>query len=184
MKYVIGDTHFYHRNMIIKNYCGRPFPTIECNNQVLYYNWNDKIKPKDEVIINGDLALQCSVQQLRFLLKNLNGIKYFVLGSHDKKIWQCRDLVKCITPQLETKIAGVHTTINHYKMEVWPRSHYNAWHLYAHSHHHKGCLRPTGKSWCVSVENINYTPISEEEIEAIMEKRPNNFNYLYNNIKK
>jgi len=178
MKYIIGDLHLHHINMIIRNYCERPFKTIEEHDETLITNWNNKVKKSSDIVyIVGDFALQCTKEEVRRLLKCLNGKKYFIEGDHDKQIWQCKDLLEKITPLMKTKIAGVFTTICHYKMEVWPRSHFNAWHLYAHSHHAKGCLRPTGKSWCVSVENINYTPISEEEIEVIMKSRPDNFNF-------
>ena len=59
-------------------------------------------------------------------------------------------------------------------MRVWPKSQYNSWQLYAHSH---GNLDPIGKSWDVGVDVNNYEPLSFDEIESIMKKRPNNFNF-------
>jgi calcineurin-like phosphoesterase family protein len=60
-------------------------------------------------------------------------------------------------------------------MRVWPRSHYNSWHLFGHSH---GKLEPVGKSWDVGVDKNNFIPLSLTQIEKIMEKRPDNPNFV------
>ena len=60
-------------------------------------------------------------------------------------------------------------------MRVWHRSHYNAWQLYGHSH---AKLEPIGKQYDVGVDNNNFMPVSFNELVEIMDKQPNNFNYI------
>lgn len=54
-------------------------------------------------------------------------------------------------------------------------SHFNQWHLYAHSH---GTLSPLGKSYDVGVDNNNYMPVSFDQVKEIMKKLPDNENWL------
>ena len=173
MKYIIHDPHFHHTAII--KYCKRPFQNKYEMNDCIITNWNSKVKVNDEVYIGGDFALKCSKEEVRRLLKLLHGKKYFILGDHDKQIWQCRDLLETITPLMRIQLCGIPTTITHWCMRVWPKSHYNAWHLFGHSH---GTLEPIGKSWDCGVDNNNFTPVSEEEIEEIMKNRPDNFNLI------
>jgi calcineurin-like phosphoesterase family protein len=60
-------------------------------------------------------------------------------------------------------------------MRVWPRSHYNSWQLYGHSH---GRLEPVGKQWDVGVDNNNFYPVSFDQLVEIMKNRPDNFNLV------
>jgi calcineurin-like phosphoesterase family protein len=55
-------------------------------------------------------------------------------------------------------------------MRVWNKSHHGAWHLYGHSH---GTLPddPNALSFDCGVDCHNYTPISFEQVEAIMAKK-------------
>ena len=58
---------------------------------------------------------------------------------------------------------------------MWPRSHYNAWHLYGHS---RGRLAPVGKSWDVGVDNKDFRPLELGEVAALMAQRPDNPNLV------
>jgi hypothetical protein len=66
-------------------------------------------------------------------------------------------------------------TLCHWCMRVWPKSHYNSWHLYGHSH---GKLPSEGKSHDVGVDNNNFYPLSLIEITKIMKYKPDNFNLV------
>jgi len=76
---------------------------------------------------------------------------------------------------LDRKFGDQSIIMCHYCMRVWPRSHYNTWHLYGHSH---GGLEPIGKSMDVGVDVWGFRPIALYEVEVYMSQRPNNFNYL------
>ena len=66
-------------------------------------------------------------------------------------------------------------TLCHFSMRVWPKSHYDSWNLYGHSHN---CLPGEGKSMDVGVDAHGFAPVSFEEVKTIMEQRPHNFNWL------
>ena len=57
----------------------------------------------------------------------------------------------------ELKLGDIHIVVCHYAMRVWPRSHYNSWMLYGHSH---GKLAPQRKQWDIGIDNNNFYPIS------------------------
>jgi calcineurin-like phosphoesterase family protein len=59
-------------------------------------------------------------------------------------------------------------------MAAWPRSHYNSWQLFGHSH---GKRWTQGKQHDVGVDNNNYYPVSFDRIVEIMKERPDNPNY-------
>lgn len=181
-----ADNHFFHVNKKgtgIIDYSNRPFNNIEQMNQVLISNWNSKVKDKDLVYILGDF---CFGKNCREILLSLKGRKILIVGSHDKTSLKHKNLFEKTTLRLEIKIGGHPTTFSHYCMRVWPKSHYNSWLLFGHSH---GGLEEIGKSLDVGVDNAyklfgEYRPFSEDEIKNIMEKKPDNFNYVGNRNRK
>ncbi len=83
MKFVTGDTHFFHRNII--EYCRRPFHNVDEMNQVIVRNWNEVINTDDEVFVLGDFAFTTGHEyEIEVLFAELNGIKTLVKGNHDK----------------------------------------------------------------------------------------------------
>jgi calcineurin-like phosphoesterase family protein len=76
---------------------------------------------------------------------------------------------------LEIREQRQHLTLCHYCLRVWPRSHFNSWHLYGHSH---GTLPPIGKSWDAGVNTNDFTPLAFPQIQAIMKTRPDNPNLV------
>ena len=63
----------------------------------------------------------------------------------------------------------------HWPFDTWRASHYNSWMIHGHVH---SSYRPEGKTMNLSVESLDYEPLSYEELEVIMEGRENNKNYL------
>jgi calcineurin-like phosphoesterase family protein len=178
--FVIGDLHLGHWNVI--GFSHRPFSSIEEHDETILRNWNSIVKHNDTVIIDGDFALT-SVNRTKTYLSRLNGNKIMVLGDHDKQIWQCVKYFKEITkfytftPRKDKFIA-----VFHWCIRCWPRSHYNSYHIYGHSH---GTLPPIGKSWdcgvdteCKEIGHKKFYPYHMDEILQIMDLRPNNPNYI------
>jgi len=169
MIYFTADTHFNHKNII--KYCNRPFETLEEMNNKIIDNWNILIQPRDTVYHLGDFGFG----NLENILNRLQGQKILITGSHDTKIHQYKKYFSNQTPLLEIKANGQTITLCHYAMRVWPKSHYNSWHLFGHSHSE---LEPQGKSYDVGVDNNDFKPISLEQITKIMNNRPDNFNLV------
>lgn len=174
MIFFTADTHFSHTRII--QYCHRPFDTIEKMNEVLINNWNRAVQPSDIVYHIGDFGLG-SQDQLSNIFRRLNGTKILVAGCHDKNSltlpWQ--NVFSFLI--LSEKKSGLSkpVTLCHYSMRVWYASHYNAYHLFGHSHGH---LVPFGKSFDVGVDAQNHTPISSEDVKKIMSELSDNFNLI------
>jgi calcineurin-like phosphoesterase family protein len=169
MLFFTADTHFNHANII--RYCHRPFATVEEMNETMVANWNRVVGDEDTVYHVGDVGFG----DVRPVLDRLKGKIVLIIGSHDKAAMQYRRRFLSATPLLEIREERQHVTLCHYCLRVWPKSHYNAWHLYGHSH---GGLPPIGKSWDVGVDTNDFTPLSFPQIQAIMATRPDNPNLV------
>lgn len=163
-----ADNHFGHANII--RYCNRPFKSIGEMDEVLINNWNVTVDTNDIVFHLGDFCMGDPDKYLN----RLNGVIYFIRGSHDKHIKIC-DKIKSIKDMQTITINDSVITLCHYAMRTWPRSHYNTWQLYGHSH---GKLEPQGKQMDVGVDCNNFYPVSFDELEEYMRQRPDNFNYV------
>jgi calcineurin-like phosphoesterase family protein len=159
-----GDEHFDHFNII--KYCHRPFQTAQEMNEAIITNYNSVVGPDDIVVHVGDFTFRDSEQ----FIKRLHGKHLFLKGNHDK--WQGQGKYP---DMLELTIEGQHIVACHYAMRVWNRSHFNAWQIYGHSH---GTLPPIGKQWDVGVDNNNFFPVSFEQLREIMNKQPDNPNFI------
>lgn len=79
-RFVIGDTHFGHANILQYEAALRPFATIEEHDEALIERWNSVVRPNDTVWHLGDVLF--GKAQFPLLLR-LNGHKRLVLGNHD-----------------------------------------------------------------------------------------------------
>lgn len=168
MYFFTGDQHFFHRNIV--QYCGRPFGSVEEMNEAIIKRHNEVVKDTDRVIHLGDFTLVKNSTEIFHIIKRLKGDHTFLEGSHD--VW-LKD--KKYNQIWQKKIGDNYVVCCHYAMRVWPRSHYNSWQLYGHSH---GRLEPVGKQWDVGVDNNNFYPVSYDQLVEIMKNRPNNFNLI------
>lgn len=174
MIWFISDCHFYHTAII--SYCNRPFKDVEEMNYIMIENWQKTVKPEDTVYFLGDFSWD--IEKGVKIWERLNGTKNLIRGNHDDKF--IAELYRKGTFSKIFDIFELHhnktiITMCHYPMVCWNRSHFNAPLLFGHVH--GGKIPLSGKVLDVSVENINYTPISIDEVMARMEKLPNNWNY-------
>lgn len=175
MYFIIGDEHYYHggksgHDGIIK-YCNRPFDDVEEMNEVQIENNNSVVKKGDIVIHAGDFTLLKDRKKIqKDLIDRLNGTHIFLKGSHDYWMPKNRSLQRW-----EGTIDGYYVVVDHYAMHTWARSHYNSWHLYAHSHRDLGL---PGKRHCVSADNTDFFPLSFDQVKEIMQNKPDNPNFI------
>ena len=162
MYFFTADEHFGHENII--RYCRRPFSDVAEMGRELIRRHNDVVTGADTVIHAGDFTFG-SAAVAKDLVGQLHGKHVFLRGSHDRWLGPlARDL-------WEGTIEGQYIVVCHYAMRVWPRSHYNSWQLYGHSH---GNLEPQGKQLDIGVDSNGYAPISFERLRQIMRDRPDN----------
>ena len=129
---------------------------------------NERVGPNDTVWHLGDIAFKNPDKYLDML----NGKHMLIPGNHGTPgIKQAFDKI------YEIKVEGQLIVLCHYAMRVWNKSHYNSWQLYGHSH---GNLPPLGKQMDVGVDTHDFYPYSFEEVKALMDAAPDNFNFVGN----
>lgn len=175
MIYFIADTHFYHNNII--KYCNRPFKDVLEMNETIINNWNNTVIDNDTIYHLGDVAL-CSNELLAPIINRLNGKKILIRGNHDTRS------VVAFEKMGFTVLRNAPISIDKYKLilshiplpdTMIPNGYIN---IHGHIHNkplneskHKGGkveykkeLYTPNKHICVSVDVINFTPISLEKI--------------------
>jgi len=169
-----ADTHFCHDN--IRKYCNRPFNTVEEMDAIIIENWNNIVKPIDTVWHLGDF----SFKRIQDYKDAVNGNIKLIKGNHDYN-YNYKILIKVFGADnlfdlFEFKY-GKHKSIMlcHYAMRVWNKSHYNAGHLYGHSH---GMTPSMGKSFDIGVDCNNFTPVHLDEVIERLDKLPDNPNLI------
>jgi calcineurin-like phosphoesterase family protein len=176
MYFFTSDEHYGHKKII--EYCNRPFETVEEMDETIISNHNEVVSRGDIVIHGGDFTLWKNVEGIyRNYINRLNGQHVFLKGSHDYWLKGKNNLTRW---ERNITINGkkYYFVVDHYAGRVWPRSHYNSFQLYGHSH---GNLPPVGKQHDIGVDNNNFYPLSENQILMIMERRPDNFNLVRDN---
>lgn len=173
MVFFTADTHLGHNNII--RYCKRPFDSIEEMDDAIISNWNKVVKNNDEVFHLGDFAFKDFVSYR----SKLNGRIHLILGNHDiRNIKILRDVFEGVYQLHYKKIYGVSIVMCHFAMRVWHKSHFNSWQIYGHSHGFMSDDDNFGKVYDVGVDKNNFTPVSFDLLKEIMDKKPNNFNWL------
>lgn len=160
--YFISDTHFFHGNIL--KFTGddgnlvRPgFRSLEDMNECMITRWNETVTPQDRVTHLGDVSWRYG-DQLRDVLKKLNGRKRLLVGNHD-------DIPKLLSlgvfETIELWIGFNNCILTHVPMH--PCSLFDK-KLNIHGHIHE---KDVGDSRFVnvSVERTNYYPVTFEWIE-------------------
>jgi len=177
MIWFTSDNHFSHKKII--NYeRGADFSTVEEMDAAMITRWNEVIGKSDHVYVLGDFAFR-NTKGVAELLDKLNGNKTLIEGNHDRtKKWPVwlKEKWNEITPLKEIKVdlpisgGRKRIVLCHFAMRIWNKAHKGAWHLFGHSH--GNLIGDVGKSLDVGVDAHNYYPISLEEVEKLMESKP------------
>lgn len=147
----------------------RPWDDPDEMDEALIANHNSVVTSRDKVYFLGDI---CIKRKSLEVLSRLNGDKVLIRGNHD--IFKLGDYTKYFRD-----IRGTH------KLESFILSHYPihpdsfpSWcsgNIHGHTHY-RGVLLPDGtvdtRYLNVSLENIDYTPISFEELRLRADPKP------------
>lgn len=147
--YVIGDTHFGHRN--ICKY--RKFENPDEHNTFIIDQWNKVVRKRDVVYVLGDAAF---TEEAIDLFSKMNGQKHLVRGNHDTMpttsyLRVFREVYGLV------KKKGVwlsHAPIH--EQELRGR-------INVHGHVHSATI-PDLRYVNVCCENVNYTPVDLADI--------------------
>lgn len=176
MDYFGSDFHFFHSNVI--KYDKRPFYSVDEMNERIIKNCMELFKPGDRFFFVGDWALSRNIDDVErtFEVFKSSGVQmFFIKGNHDKKdtikLYQKYGVYLGEQKKIDS-IDGQEIVLNHYRMDVWDKSHHGVWHLHGHSHHSLP-ERPTAR--CIDVgingKEYNYTPLSFIQVKKYMDKK-------------
>jgi calcineurin-like phosphoesterase family protein len=156
----ISDTHFGHENII--GYCSRPFTCAAEMDEVIVERWNRVVRPQDHVYHMGDVAMKAP--QLA-IVGRLNGHKRLIRGNHD--IFDTRKYLYAGFDEIHgCRVLG-NVLFTHFP--VHPES-LGRFLGNAHGHIHER-PSPAGAYVNLSVERIDYTPVTLETVIAMLGTR-------------
>ena len=165
-----SDTHFSHTNVWAKFKKDdgvtplRPFTSNEEMDEIMIQNWNSVVKENSIVYHLGDVAMN---KKHVPKVAAMNGRKRLILGNHDNNL-PTKDYLYYFEQVYGVKVLDglILSHVPLHRGSVVPRMGTNI-----HGHLH-GSDIPDGAYYCVSMENIDYTPISLEDLRVkIAEKR-------------
>lgn len=159
--WLISDTHFFHGNILtFKKSNGdklRDFHDVSHMNDCMEFCWNGVVMPEDKVYHIGDVGFS-NFTMLKKLFDRLNGRKILIKGNHDNlKLSQYQQMFDDVRAyHVLDKILLAHIPIHPLSLERWRGQ--------VHGHLHSNTV-PDKRYLNVSVEQINYTPISWGEVD-------------------
>ena len=80
--FLTSDTHFWHRKIMLPEYCNRPFSSVEEMNETMIKNWNNVVSKDDLVYHLGDFAF-CGSGKITEIMQQLKGRIILIKGNHD-----------------------------------------------------------------------------------------------------
>ena len=170
--FLISDTHFGHFNSLKWAHDDgtpmREFESVEEMDETMVRNWNSVVSSKDKVYHLGDVSM--SHKELP-ILDRLNGEKVLIKGNHDVgKLSQYMKYFKDV--RASHQLSGMLLT----HIPVHPES-LARWGINLHGHLHTNVVKdfmgnPDTRYFNVSVERINFTPISLETIKSKLDPKP------------
>ena len=138
-KFYIADYHIGHNNL---NFLmdKRGFSSVDEMNNYIFSQWNEVVKPGDEVYIIGDFIWNYEWSKLPELFNHLHGKKYLIIGNHDNRWLKHFDNEKhhafnWIKDYAEINDNGRRVILSHYPMIIYNHQFSeNTWMLHGHIH--------------------------------------------------
>jgi len=151
----ISDMHFGHRNII--QWCRPEFRNLNEMHRRLISNWNFVVGRYDRVFCLGDFG------DFR-LFRKLKGKITLAKGNHDNKQW---------SKQYVLRYRGMKFLVLHDPDSLATNWFDGDWIIHGHTHINTPFIDIRRKRVNVSVEVINYTPITMEDIYNIIQESKN-----------
>ena len=158
--FFIADTHFSDERIF--RYENRPFKDVEEMNAKMIENWNNKVNEDDILYLIGDVGDETKISQL-------NGRKYLIKGNHDIK--DNEEYRKCGFIEVYDMpiILDDFWILSHKPLYVNENMPYA--NSFGHVHNSPMYRTFSKQHYCVTVERINYSPISFKDIKREIMKR-------------
>ena len=180
-RFVISDHHLGHENSwkLFKLADGsplRPFTSTEEMNEAMIERHNAVVRPQDSVYFLGDVVIN---KRYLELVKRMNGKKRLIRGNHD--IFKDNDYRDVGFEQIH----GVRVFVDKFifsHIPLHPDCVTDRFKINCHGHLHSNRVLKTDgtidpRYICVCVEQVNYTPVSFDELQQMIDKQWNELNY-------
>ncbi|HHT98039.1 MAG TPA: phosphoesterase [Clostridiales bacterium] len=163
--FFIADMHFGDANIIL--YENRPYANIHEMRELMLSNWNTTVSSDDEVFVVGDFINFKGTKNPEEILSRLNGKINLIVGNHDKgyEEFYRNNGVNVIEYSI---IYETFWIISHKPMYMNDNMPYV--NIFAHVHNNPMYKNVSSRSFCVSAERINYTPIDFEVIKRLVQE--------------
>lgn len=152
-KIFTSDLHFDHKN-ICKYTDRHKVTSTEEHTEWLINLWNSQVNNEDQIYHLGDFSFGKKYEDIKRVVQQLKGQKFFFKGNHDKKEnlekLKQENLIQAWYDYKEFDIQGTPIAMFHFPIACWHRQGYGAWHLHGHSH---GSYHAEGKILDVGLDN-------------------------------
>ena len=157
--WLISDTHFDHTNII--RYCDRPFKSAEEMNEVLLQNWISIVASDDTVYFLGDMVFGRGSRNPRWWVTQLSGKIIWIKGSHDHGVRPSSMISNVERVVLSEVIScgGIEFMLVHDTFDTVVNG-WQGWIIHGHNHGNQPHIHLVRRRVNVSVEVIDYKPIS------------------------
>lgn len=172
--FLVADTHFGHDNIctftdIYQNPI-RPWTNAAEMDEAMVAAWNDVVRPNDKVYHLGDVVIN---KKHLPTMGRLNGDKILIKGNHDIfKLAQYTPYFRDIRAYHRLdKMILTHIPIHPSSIARFGTN------VHGHLHTNEVMLEglPDPRYLCVSMEHINFTPISLEDVRLRISERQRQF---------
>lgn len=164
--WLISDTHFGQESICsFKLSDGsklRPWDNVDKMDEELIERWNGVVKPNDTIYHLGDVVYN---RKALATISKLNGSKRLILGNHD--IFDYSDYAKYFK-RLHGSFKLDDLLLTHIPVHTNSIAKWTVCNIHGHIHNHD---IPDGRYFNVSVERINYTPISLEDLRISVNEK-------------
>jgi calcineurin-like phosphoesterase family protein len=181
MFYFTADPHFGHGNII--KYCKRPFSSAQEMDETIISNINAKVTKSDTLFVLGDFCFKSHNPQDYLNRINCKDV-WSILGNHDAcdhdvdayrrsyKGFRGVENYMQIRPRLNNGQKQL-IVLFHYPIQEWNGWHRGSWHLSGHTHSNNPWSHNNNNQYIldVGVDCHNYSPLSLDEVAAIMTKK-------------
>jgi calcineurin-like phosphoesterase family protein len=187
-----SDWHIGHANVLA--FDNRPFKDLDEMHKALVRNYNATVPECGVCYFLGDIGMG-TVEVVREVISQLNGIKVLVRGNHDRKMHSCYELgFDVVLNEAAIYIQNERVTMTHcplrgtfredvmgmkgivgtenwhgeYKQKEFSIENRGQYHLHGHIHSPNGgkSQKILGRQYDVGVPANRYRPVSISEIES------------------
>lgn len=173
--WLAADHHFGHTK-IVTDYGRNQFQTIEEHDEYIIKQHNSVVRPNDTVYFLGDVFLG-NREYAKMCLSRMSGNKILIIGNHDR--WSINAYKElgfetvirgvCYIPETNGKVIVSHIPVR--------EAYCNPYIINIHGHLHHTVL-DEGRYhnyYCVSMEQINYTPVNLDSFIGVYSQLPSRY---------